>query len=98
MLCRLNADEGWVRVTISRVSASQHGIPRDVFRNVVIGLEECAFIERLVGYPGALKLTGREARRGRLVWLRAAPRLIDLCERHGINGSNLFTHFPSLSG
>jgi hypothetical protein len=98
MLCRLTSGSDWLRITVSQVNAGDHGVPREAFRNIIARLEACGFLERFVGYLGALKLDRHEARKGRLVWLRAAPRLIDLCESHGINGSNLTTHFPSLSG
>ncbi len=96
MIKNVNKDAGWLRITISRVSAAEHGMSRDAFSNVIIALERGAFLERYIGYPGALKLEIPAARMGRPVVIRAARRLIDVCERQGINATNLFTHFPSI--
>jgi len=98
LLLRLRTGTGWLRITVSRINAPEHGIGREACRGVINDLEKCALLERHVGYPGTLTLPQRAARKGRLIWIRASPRLVDLCEKQGISAPNLFTHFPSLGG
>jgi hypothetical protein len=97
LLLRLRADAGWLRITISRISAEEHGVGREVFRTLVSSFEKAALIERHVGYPGALALPQLSARKGRLLLIRASSRLIGFCEQQGVGISNVFTHFPSLA-
>jgi hypothetical protein len=95
LLMRLNSNEGWLRVTVSVIRSKTHGIGREALRCVIDDLESRALIERHVGYLGMPGLPN-EARSGRIIWIRASSRLVDLCDRQGINSINLFTHFPSL--
>jgi hypothetical protein len=98
LLLRLRTDTGWLRFTVSRVRTTEHGFGREALRRAIRDLEKSGYCERLVGYPGALALVHQDARKGRLIWIRASSRLTDLCERQGIGASNLLTHFPSLKG
>jgi hypothetical protein len=84
---------GWLKVSTSRVRASQIGINVEVFRNLLDALEHDGFIERLNGYADAMELSGRGARRGRVTRVRGTVELFDLCAHHQITADNVTTHF-----
>jgi hypothetical protein len=86
-------DSGWLKVSTSRVRASQIGISIDVFRNLLDALEHDGFIERLNGYADAMELTDRGARQGRVTQVRGTVELFDLCAYHQITPDNASTHF-----
>jgi hypothetical protein len=96
LLLRLRADMGWLRITVSQISSAKLGVGREGLRRMLTGLENSGMIERFVGYPVTIAFSNRSARKGRLVLLRASPRLLDLCEQNGISAANLSTHFYSL--
>jgi hypothetical protein len=98
LLQRYSHVTGWLRITVSRINASEHGIGKMGFSRILDDLEKCAFLERTVGYPGALTLPNMAARQGRFVLIRASARLVKLCRQRRITASNLFTQFPSLRG
>jgi hypothetical protein len=90
---------GWLRVSTSRIRASQIGINADVFRNLLDALEKDGFIERLNGYADATELSdSKDARRGRVTRVRGTAKTFDLCEQHKITPDNLTMHFdPALA-
>ena len=94
----LGRHTGWLRITLSKVSAPKHGISRGAFANLLISLEKTGMLERYVGYLDDLNLKNLQARKGRPVYVRATALLQEKCERQGISSGNLFTHFPSLDG
>jgi hypothetical protein len=98
LLQRYRDVSGWLRITVSRITSSEHGIGIDRFCRVLDELEKSGLLERFVGYRGALALPRKVARQGRFVQVRASMRLIKICRDQRITASNLFTHFPSLSG
>ena len=97
MLLRSDAHMDWVRITVAEIRTHENGIGKEAMRAVINELEKRLWIERGVGYPGLVELP-RQARIGRLILIRAAPRLLALCERIGISPPDLFNHFPSLNG
>jgi hypothetical protein len=83
---------GWLKVSTSRVRASQIGINVDVFRNLLDALEHDGFIERLNAYADAM-VTDRRARLRRVTKVRGTVELFDLCAHHQITPDNASTHF-----
>jgi hypothetical protein len=89
---------GWLRVSTSRIRASQVGINADVFRNLLDALEKDGFIERLNGNADAMDLSNSKyAQRGRVTRVRGTVELFDLCAHHQITADNVTSHFsPAL--
>jgi hypothetical protein len=83
----------WLKVSTSRVRATQIGINVEVFRNLLDALEHDGFIDRLNGYADGMELSGRDARRGRVTRIRGTVKLFDLCAHHQITAENVTTHF-----
>jgi len=83
-------------VAISRVRAETVGVGSGVFRNLLQALERQRFLQRSLGYPDTLKIDSALAKNGRVSFLRAMPRLLELCARFDIRTDNIATHFPSL--
>jgi hypothetical protein len=98
ILLRYRDAGGWLRITVSRIKSSEHGIGIDRFCRLLDELETCGLLERFVGYPGALALSRKVARQGRFVQVKASMRLVKICRQQRIAASNLFTHFPTLGG
>jgi transposase-like protein len=91
-----DAKNGLARVAISRVRAETVGVGSGVFRNLLQALERQRFLQRSLGYPDTLKIDSALAKNGRVSFLRAMPRLLELCARFDIRTDNIATHFPSL--
>ena len=72
------------------------GVGSGVFRNLLQALERQRFLQRSLGYPDTLKIDSALAKNGRVSFLRAMPRLLELCARFDIRTDNIATHFPSL--
>ena len=77
----------WVRVSVRRIRSSQTGINTDLFYNLMDGLCENGFVERLSGYSNAQ--FSAASRRGRTTKLRATPKLITLCKQHNVVADNV---------
>jgi hypothetical protein len=87
----------WLKVSTSRIRASQIGINADVFRNLLDALEKDGFIERLNGFADAIELSNsKDARRGRVTRVRGTAKMFDLCGRHQITTDNVAMHFDRL--
>jgi hypothetical protein len=99
LICARHKDggAGWLRVSTSRIRASQIGINADVFRNLLDALEKEGFIERLNGSAEAIELSGRDARRGRVTRVRGTAKMFDLCEQHQITPDSVTMHFDPAS-
>jgi hypothetical protein len=93
--CVKDGGAGWLKVSTSRIRASQVGINADVFRNLLDALEHDGFVERLNGSGDATYLIGREVRRGRVTRIRGTIKLFDLCARHHITADDLTAHFTA---
>jgi hypothetical protein len=81
----------WVQVSTRRIRSSDLGINTDVFRNLIDGLAENGFVERLSGYINAE--FSQAARRGRMTRLRATTKLITLCKQHNVTAENAMCCF-----
>ena len=84
----------WVQVSISRVRSSQIGINTEIFQNLIDGLCENGFVDRLSGYSN-LQFRA-EARRGRPTRLRATTKLIALCKQYNVTAENAMHCFSGL--
>jgi hypothetical protein len=81
----------WVQVSMRRIRSSQIGINADLFHNLMDGLCENGFLERLSGYSNAQ--FSAAARRGRTTRLRATTKLITLCKQHNVAADNVMRCF-----